>query len=191
MVRAMSEPKYRVGVEKAARIAGVSRWTINRRIKAGKLSCSRNRQGHPQIDLAELARIFDLDEAEVARAAHDDATGARVPRVAVQSTQRGRAPDDQSAATKLLEAELERLRADLDRERERADRFERRYFALLEDKRGDDPPKAADKPNQGDANARPKAAPADPTPRRPRREPTLADAIDTATRAILPAWLRR
>lgn len=47
----------------AAQLVGVSRKTIQRYCKSGKLSFSRDRQGLPQIDTSELMRVFgDLKE---------------------------------------------------------------------------------------------------------------------------------
>lgn len=157
----MAEPKHRVGVEKAARVAGVSRWTIHRRIKAGALSCSRDKQGHPLIDLAELSRVFDLEPGEVAAALAELRGARRSGATAAQSTQRGATV--QPGAERAAQAATERLEAELRRERERVERLEAelrearaaadawadRYVklaerALLTDQRPDRPAPAAE-----------------------------------------------
>jgi hypothetical protein len=42
----------------AAKLAKVSRRTIQRYTKSGKLSVTKDRQGNPLVDTAELARVF-------------------------------------------------------------------------------------------------------------------------------------
>jgi predicted site-specific integrase-resolvase len=54
----------KIGVVAAANAAGVSRATINRYLKSGKLSATADRKGARVIDTAELARVFgDLQPA--------------------------------------------------------------------------------------------------------------------------------
>lgn len=214
----MSGLKFKVGTEKAARIAGVSRWTIGRKIKAGKLSCSRDRRGHPLIDLAELARVFALDDAEVAAALSElrSKEGSReggvhsMLRSAHEQTEHSGATVAPSDDSKAAQAEIERLRAELERERadrltaiERADRLEaervedraeRRELiatvrelttrvALIEDKsQQSTEPKGGADVDVDEGKDREKSH---------REAPGLVDVIDQAAAAVLPKWLRR
>jgi len=41
-----------------AKLANVSRRTIQRYIKSGKLSCKKNEHGNPEIETSELIRVF-------------------------------------------------------------------------------------------------------------------------------------
>lgn len=47
-----------LSISGAARAAGKDRGTIKRYINSGKLSCSKDAAGNPQIDTAELLRVF-------------------------------------------------------------------------------------------------------------------------------------
>lgn len=118
----MAEPKHLVGVEKAARVAGVSRWTISRKIKAGAISCTRDQRGHPRIDLAELSRVFDLDPATITarlvQPQRGTASNAPRPHVAHGAT------TGQAEESRAAQAAFERLEADSRRDRERIERLE-------------------------------------------------------------------
>ena len=48
----------KVGAVEAARLAGVSRWTIARKFRAGVLSFEVGKGGERLVDTAELARVF-------------------------------------------------------------------------------------------------------------------------------------
>jgi len=45
-------------ITESAKLAGVSRRTIQRYVKAGRLSARNDEQGNPKIDTSELLRIF-------------------------------------------------------------------------------------------------------------------------------------
>ena len=92
-------------VVQAAKAGWAPRQTIYRRIKAGKLSSEADMGGRVVIDSSELVRVFGDPVRD---------TGIEIPKTDILDT-----PNN---------AALARLRADLERERERADRL----LALLE-----------------------------------------------------------
>lgn len=109
-----------LGINAAARAAGVARSTIQRAIKTGRLSAVSTATGERGIDLAELLRVFGpLPQTQPDRA-------AALPPVA--------ASDATGEATLVgvlqgqLQQALERERQAIDRARER----ESRLLALLE-----------------------------------------------------------
>jgi len=54
-----------VSISEAARLAGVSRSTLNRHLKDGKISKRRNNSGQPYVDVAELQRFYgELSQAK-------------------------------------------------------------------------------------------------------------------------------
>ena len=54
----MGTPKHFLSMTKAANFAGVNRSTIQRQIKAGKLSAHRDDNNQWRIDPAELSRVY-------------------------------------------------------------------------------------------------------------------------------------
>jgi len=198
----MAETKFRVGVEQAARVAGVSRWTIHRRVKAGKLSCTRDKQGHPLIDLAELARVFELEPAEVAAAVAEQRGARRSRATALQSKQRGATL--QPGADRAAGGAVERLEADLRRERERIERLEAELRSSRDDVREwqaayralaervlltDQRPAPTPEPQRTPVDD----APPPPPPAADRRDAdTFVDRIEAAAAAlgVLPDFLR-
>ena len=48
----------KVSKSQAARMAGVSRPTIDKKIKSGGLSCEKKEDGTVEIDVSELERVF-------------------------------------------------------------------------------------------------------------------------------------
>lgn len=69
----MGTPKYFLSMTKAASFAGVNRSTIQRQIKAGKLSAQRDDNNQWRIDPAELSRVYP-DAGKKEPVANDDAT---------------------------------------------------------------------------------------------------------------------
>ena len=63
----------------AARLAGTSKTTLSRAIKAGRLSATRKDDGGYQIDPAELSRVFTVTPETVT--ATGDAAHHTFPRV--------------------------------------------------------------------------------------------------------------
>ena len=107
-----------LSLSQAAKLTGKSKSTINRAIKAGKLSATRHDDGSYSIDPAELSRAFGWEPHEGAK-------------------RRDAEPD----GTRLLER-IEALETMLNREREISadlkedrDRWRRQATALLTDQR--------------------------------------------------------
>jgi excisionase family DNA binding protein len=130
-------------LSQAAKRTGVSKATIHRAIKSGKLSALRQEDGSYQIDPAELHRVYPLGETaqgvSETGSVRQDATGAVAPGTPVLQA-------ELTGARQLigfLEAQAEDLRRDRDGWRQQAETAQR----LLTD-------------------ARPAAA-APPTPARP------------------------
>jgi hypothetical protein len=126
----------------AAKATGLSKSTLSRAIKAGRISANRSDAGAYEIDPAELHRVFPpISEAppetpSVTRHAPGDA--ALIP---------------PSMTSLHAERELEILKAEREREREqlqetisdlrqRLDRAETRVFGLIEDGRKKEAPQA-------------------------------------------------
>jgi len=91
-----------VGLTEAAKLAGKPRSTLVRHVKAGRLSTVQDSSGKLRFDTAELSRCYSLQPERTVAPATDD--------------------------TAALQAELDRVKAELARERDRADRT----LALLE-----------------------------------------------------------
>lgn len=144
-------------VSDAAAHVGVTRQTIFKQIKAGKLSATTNRQGHKQINIVELMRVYGELQS---------------PEQVAQNRLNRQQQAPGATATPLLQLELERAKLQLEkkefeleqmrarveemRERERATTEERmRLFGIIERQ---SLLLAAPKPPR--APARPKAAPA-------------------------------
>ncbi len=108
----------------AAKAAAVSKATIHRAIKSGRLSATRLDDGSYKIDASELARVYPNSAAtvsetvsrdEVKPAAETAETGAETLREVVDILK------DQLRSERVTSADL----------RERLDRAEERAFALL------------------------------------------------------------
>jgi len=91
-----------VGLTAAARLAGKPRSTLVRHVRAGRLSTVADSSGKLRFDTAELSRCYNLQPERTVAPATDD--------------------------TAVLRAELDHVKAELARERDRADRT----LALLE-----------------------------------------------------------
>jgi hypothetical protein len=99
----------------AAKAAGVSKTTIQRGIKSGRLSASRQDDGSYVIDPAELHRAFPRDghaDGEMKQSVTANATGALQAEIAGLREQ-----------IALLKDERDDLRDDRDRWREQATRL--------------------------------------------------------------------
>lgn len=107
-----------LSLSQAAKLTGKSKSTINRAIKAGKLSATRHEDGSYSIDPAELSRAFDVEPLEGAKRRDADLDGTRLLERII-----------------ALEAMLNREReisADLKEDR---DRWRQQATALLTDQR--------------------------------------------------------
>jgi hypothetical protein len=60
----MSHLSHMLSPSRAAKVAGVGKATIQRAIKAGKLSATRQENGSFLIDPAELARVYESVRSE-------------------------------------------------------------------------------------------------------------------------------
>ena len=113
-----------LNISAAARTAGVSRTTIQKAIKAGKLSATTNAVGNRVIDLSELLRVYGPLQPIP--------QGVTVP----TKQQTAGAFDGQVASqTALIEVLHEQLRLALEREqqtREQAREDKARLLTLLE-----------------------------------------------------------
>lgn len=58
-----------VGAQRASELTGISRSTIQRHMKNGKLSCQLGPNGQRQVDVSELERVYGLKKAETEGAA--------------------------------------------------------------------------------------------------------------------------
>ena len=107
-----------LSLSQAAKLTGKSKSTINRAIKAGKLSATRHEDGTYSIDPAEVARAFDVEPLGGTKRRDADPDGTRLlERIAA------------------LEAMLDREREISDDLKEDRDRWRQQATALLTDQR--------------------------------------------------------
>ena len=107
-----------LSLSQAAKLTGKSKSTINRAIRAGKISATRHDDGSYSIDPAELSRAFDVEPVEGARRRDAEPDGTRLlERIAA------------------LEAMLSREREISDDLKEDRDRWRQQATALLTDQR--------------------------------------------------------
>lgn len=112
----------------AAKEAGVSKGTLSKAVKSGKLSADKNEDGSFAIDPAELFRVFPKQQ-ETVENEHLETPGNTIETVRLQA--------DLEATRKeaiMLRETLDDLRVDRDAWREQAER----QSLLLEDHRGRD-----------------------------------------------------
>lgn len=121
-------------LSQAAKSLGKSKSTLNRAIKTGRLTATRNEDGTFSIDPSELYRAFP----EPMQNAHQSASTER-PRTPV--------PDELNSRINLLEQLLEKERDTVAREREIAadlkedrDRWRQQATSLLADQRPESAP---------------------------------------------------
>jgi len=91
-----------LSLSQSAKATSVSKATVHRAIKSGKLSATRNEDGSYRIDPAELNRVypFDMDN-------DSDETGETKPkRVSGHSNETIRNPQRNANETAVVEAEL-------------------------------------------------------------------------------------
>jgi excisionase family DNA binding protein len=175
----------RPGILEAARLAGVSRWTIHRMVASGKLTATEDRRGRKVIDPAELMRVFgDLHPVQAHGAPHG------TPRAATT------APSSTLVLLEMklesLERERDRLRDDLDRERQEKTRL----LDVLEQQQRllSSQPHHQQQTPAPEAPARPAPAPERPPRRRRRSTPKKSAPTPTVAgeiAAALERWLRR
>lgn len=113
-----------LSLREAAEQTGVSKSTIFRAIKAGRMSAPRNDDGEFQIDPAELFRVYPPKAPSPTEGA-----GARDVPARPETQQEGRgAPDHETVELRIrnaaLEAEIKGLRAMADELRQARDKWE-------------------------------------------------------------------
>lgn len=107
-----------LSLSQAAKLTGKSKSTINRAVKTGKLSATRNNDGSYSIDPAELSRAFGLEPDDSAKRSDAERDGTRlIERIEALET--------------MLNRERE-ISADLKEDR---DRWRQQATALLTDQR--------------------------------------------------------
>ena len=107
-----------LSLSQAAKLTGKSKSTINRAVKTGKLSATRNDDGSYSIDPAELSRAFGLEPDDSAKRSDAERDGTRlIERIEALET--------------MLNRERE-ISADLKEDR---DRWRQQATALLTDQR--------------------------------------------------------
>jgi hypothetical protein len=127
----------------AEKVAGVSRATLARYVADGRLSASKDENGHNVYDAAELARVFSdsfdvkrLEEVETGEDPDSEQlkcppdTGDRDTRLAVLQVEKTHLEQDRE---RLCE-EVERLRRDLADERGKREDERSGFMALLRQK---------------------------------------------------------
>jgi len=91
-----------LSLSQSAKATSVSKATVHRAIKSGKLSATRNEDGSYRIDPAELNRVYPFDVAAL-----DGETGETKPkRVSGRSNETIRNPQRNANETAVVEAEL-------------------------------------------------------------------------------------
>lgn len=124
-----------LSVSDAAAHVGVTRQTIFKQIKSGKLSATKNRRGHLQVNIVELMRVYgDLQSPEqVAQSRFHKRQ--HVESATTTTTQLQLELERAKLQIERRDFELEQLRSRLDemRERERTVTEERlRLFGIIE-----------------------------------------------------------
>lgn len=103
-----------VSVRTAAQMTRTSKTTVQRHIKTGKLSASRNDSGEWEIDPAELARVMTVYESERGELlVQDDAHPTPS-----NHTETPTAPPHQTREIELLQQQIELLQTERRRERD-------------------------------------------------------------------------
>jgi excisionase family DNA binding protein len=116
---------YTLGM--AARATGLSKSTVYRAIKAGRLSASRAEAGDYQIDPAELHRVFPIADPEPARSSNGavkrGATPPEQDEIALENARLEAEVAASSLVTALLRQQLDETRQDRDHWRGQAQRL--------------------------------------------------------------------
>jgi chromosome segregation ATPase len=122
----------KVGAQRAAEITGISKSTIQRAMKSGKLSFTRNENGHREIDVSELERVYGLK-------AGLDNTGASVeakaaPSVVEQEMQKASTMIEMERMKMriyMLEQQLETAHTQIDDLKEQRDQWQKQASQVL------------------------------------------------------------
>jgi len=129
-------------LSQAATATGKNKATVQRAIKAGKISATKNSSGAYEIDPSELHRVFPLTTQHVTK--HQNATAGND----TQRTEKGREYSELQRITELekelavaeerkqgIEGQMHHLSETVDDLRKRLDHSEGRVTALLSDQR--------------------------------------------------------
>ena len=117
----MSEQVTKLNMSQAARAANISRNTLYKKIKTGKLSKEQGADGNPMIDVSELMRVYP--QLDMKAALETDSNS-------VQEVKPSTIED--TLDTALLEQEIKHLSEKLEGEQERRRQAEEREQRLLE-----------------------------------------------------------
>ena len=93
-----------VNLTEAARLANIGRTTLYRRIKNGDISVVTQRDGSKAIDIAELNRVFDLEQRETL----EDVRTSAPRNVAIEHPENNQLIDELRAQIRILTRQLER-----------------------------------------------------------------------------------
>ena len=125
----------------AARAAGKSKMTIQRAIKGGKISASRNEDGSYDIDPAELHRMFPVvsgDDHDTGNMGHDD-TSSDINmlqlEIKVRDEKLASLQAERDRERKILQDAVDDLRHRLDQSEEERRKTQAQLTALLTDQR--------------------------------------------------------
>lgn len=110
-------------ITQAAKVVGVSRSTLNRDIKNGKVSTVINAKGKPEIQIAELERVYGT--VTLSDSTHSD------------TVKQVRTPEN-GTDNRVLETKIESLEQQLARERETVSDLRRRLDDSEEERRKKD-----------------------------------------------------
>ena len=109
----------KVSVSEAARLAGVSRVTMQRHIKKGKVSKTEGEDGNPVVDTSELLRVYgELKTVDAPMKQSESSTPLQVEAATKK--------DDAASKIALLEQKINFLEQERDTERERRREAEKR-----------------------------------------------------------------
>ncbi len=126
-----------VGLNRAARMAGKAKTTLLRHIAAGKLSATADDQGRKRFDVAELERVY----GRLATGEKPNDTVAKPMKPKGSGSDPGDQADTVAVVTvvtvledtvKRLEAEVVRLKADLEKANAKADLWSERFYKQSE-----------------------------------------------------------
>ena len=127
----------------AARASGKSKMTIQRAIKGGKISASRNEDGSYDIDPAELHRMFPVvpgDDHDIGNMGHDD-TPSDINmlqlEIKVRDEKLAFVQAERERERKILQDSVDDLRHRLDQSEEERRKTQAQLTALLTDQRPD------------------------------------------------------
>ncbi|TXH77725.1 MAG: hypothetical protein E6Q85_02725 [Thiothrix sp.] len=126
-----------VSVSEAARLAGISRSHLYKNyIKQGLISVVRNHQGHPQIDVSELLRVFGEIQKNTALSSKTQVEDrseiqVRTPKIQLK-TQENTTETQVQIQVAALESELKLLREQLTKADEREQFYQQQLKGLTQ-----------------------------------------------------------